>query len=126
MADLSLSQLLGTIPVDGSGDYAFDSGLDQLKKRIFRRLVVRPGSFPAIPQYGVGVLQFGKQLSTVGVRRRIADEAERQISSEPEVASCSVVAQTDPDNPSVTVFSIYVQTVTGLETTFSFPFKQVP
>ena len=118
--------VLGTFPIDESGDYAFDSGVSQLKKRVYRRFVTTPGGFPANPDYGVGVLGYGSQLSVMGVRQRICDEARQQITTEPDVQACKVTASTDPKNPNVTIFAVRVQTTTGIDTTFTLPFSKAP
>jgi hypothetical protein len=126
VADPTNAAQLGTFPIDASGDYAFDSGVNQLRKRVLRRMVTRPGAFPAMPGYGVGVLGYGSRLSVAGVRQQIADEARRQISSEPDVSDCRVSAASDPKDPNVTVFSVRVRTTDGIDTTFTLPFQQVP
>jgi len=117
---------LGVIPIDASGDYAFDQGITQLKKRIFRRLLTVPGKFPAIPNYGIGVPSYGKKLSVEGVRQEIIQEAEKQIRQEPDVAEVKITALTSPENPAITIFRIRVR-VAGSQgqTTFDVPFSPV-
>ncbi len=100
---------LGVIPIDSSGDYAFDSGITQLKKRVFRRLLTPKGAFSALPNYGVGVPTYGKKLALEGVRQEIAQEAQKQISQEPDVAAVSVTAITSPENPACTIFRIRIR-----------------
>lgn len=100
---------LGVIPIGSDGDYAFDEGVSQIKKRIFRRLLTKPGSFPAIPEYGVGVGTYGKMLAVAGVRQKLAAEAERQIGLEPDVTAVKVSVISDAKNPSVTIFRIRVR-----------------
>lgn len=117
---------LGVIPIDASGDYAFDQGIPQLKKRIFRRLLTVKGKFPAIPTYGVGIPAYGKRLSVEGVRQEIVQEAEKQLRQEPDVAEVKVTAFTSPDNPAITIFRIRVR-VSGSQgtTQFDIPFAPV-
>lgn len=100
---------LGVFPIDASGDYAFDQGVQQLKKRVLRRLVTNPGAFPALPGYGVGILRYGKRLSTEGIRLQVAQDAQDQIAQEPDVAAVTVTTRTDLANPSVTIFAIRVK-----------------
>lgn len=117
---------LGVIPIDASGDYAFDDGITQLKKRIFRRLLTKPGSFPANPEYGVGVPSYGKQLAVAGVRQKLASEAQKQIASEPDVAAVSVRVVTDPKNPQFTLFQIRVRPAGSAgNVSFDVPFAPV-
>lgn len=124
--DPDLAAQLGTFPIDATGDYAFDDGLTQVKKRIIRRLMTRPGTFPSAPDYGVGVPSYGKQLGSLAIRQRIAAEAQRQISAEPEVADASVNLVSDPANPSVTIFRIRVRlNGSGGSTQFDVPFAPV-
>jgi len=117
---------LGTFPIDPTGDYAFDDGLTQVKKRIIRRLVTRKGSFPSLPDYGVGVPSYGKQLGSAAVRQRIAADAQTQIAAEPEVADVSVNAITDATNPNITLLRIRVR-LNGAagSTQFDVPFSTV-
>lgn len=105
--------ILGTIPVGGDGDYAYDEGLANLRKRVVRRLITRPGGFASLPNYGVGVPSYGKRLAVAGIRQQIAAEAERQISLEPDVAAVRVTFSTNPDDPSVTLLDVRVRAQTG-------------
>lgn len=117
---------LGVIPIGSDGDYAFDHGIPQIKKRIFRRLLTRKGAFPSLPEYGVGVPSYGKRLSIAGVRQQLATEAERQIGQEPDVEEVKVQVLTDKTNPNVTVFRIRVR-IAGSQGNASFdvPFAPV-
>lgn len=108
--------------VDTSGDYAFDEGLPNLKKRIFRRGITEPGAFAHLPGYGVGIPSYGKRLTTVAVRNRLAAEYERQVLQEPEVEQATVVAVTDPNSPSITRFVVRVKTRGNQQLKFSIPF----
>lgn len=92
---------LGGIVVDERGDYAFDQGVVNLKKRIFRRLVTGKGRFNHLPEYGVGLLEQLKKLSLQGNRREIAEDARAQISREPEVEDVSVEVVNDAQEPSL-------------------------
>lgn len=117
---------LGVIPIDASGDYAFDQGVTQLKKRVFRRLLTVPGSFPAIPAYGIGVPTYGKRLSVEGVRQQIIQEAEKQLRLEPDVAEVKVTALTSPDNSAITIFRIRIRMAGSAgKTQFDIPFAPV-
>lgn len=82
--------LLGTLLVDSTGDYATDSGLVSLRKRILRRLLTRTGGFAHLPDYGVGVIDLIKHLATSSVRAKVVAEAEKQIAQEPDVLKVKV------------------------------------
>lgn len=117
---------LGVIPIDASGDYAFDQGITQLKKRVFRRLLTVKGRFPALPTYGVGIPAYGKRLSIEGVRQEIVQEAEKQLRLEPDVSEVKVSAFTSPENPAVTIFRIRIRVASSQGTTsFDIPFAPV-
>lgn len=120
------ASLLGVIPIDASGDYAFDQGLTQLKKRIVRRLLTPKGSFPALPNYGIGVPTFGKRLGVEGVRQQICADAESQIAQEPDVAGVRVSAVSDPLKPEITIFRIKVRVASsGDSVQYELPFTPV-
>jgi hypothetical protein len=119
------SVVLGSFAIDDNGDYAFDEGLVNLKKRIYRRLIFKPGSFPHMPTYGVGVPTYAKQLNTAATRGKLASEAETQISKEPDVEKCVVQIVTDSDVPSLVRFRILVRTKLGQQAKFDVPFAAV-
>jgi phage baseplate assembly protein W len=101
--------VLGTIPVDSSGDYAFDAGLTNLKKRIYRRLITSKGRFGHLPEYGIGVPDQIKKLNSAAVRQQVVAEAEKQISQEPDVEQVRVTIVSDPASPSIVRFRIKVR-----------------
>jgi hypothetical protein len=116
---------LGVYPVGSDGDYAFDEGLANLRKRIFRRLITRPGAFVSLPGYGVGVPQYGKRLGTVAVRQQVAAESERQIGLEPDVRGVTVELVTSPTEPSLTILIARVATIRGQNVSLQVPFSTV-
>ncbi len=107
--------LLGSFPIDASGDYGIDQGVRSYKKRILRRLTARQGAFAhlASSTYGVGVPGYVKQLGRAGLREQIAANAEAQIRLEPETASCTVTIEQDPAHPEITRFKIRCKMITG-------------
>ena len=114
--------VLGTIQVDDAGDYAFDEGATNLKKRIIRRLVTRPGAFAHLPNYGVGVPDHGKRLALSSVVADLAAAAEAQIALEPEVARVRVVPVVDPNTPGLVRFRVLVKPRSGQSQRFDVPF----
>lgn len=112
---------LGTMPVDDTGDYAFDEGLTGYKKRILRRLITVPGGFVHLgDEYGLGVTSFGKKLATAAVISEIASQAEAQIAKEPETLKVQVTAR--QDTPGSVRFSIFARTKSGQDASMSVPF----
>lgn len=116
--------VLGTYHVDETGDYASDSGLPNLKKRIYRRLMTRKGAFAHMPDYGVGVADEGKRLNTATVQQRIIAEAERQILQEPDVDRVRVSILIDRNEPSLVRFIVLVKTKAGQKDKFEIPLKR--
>lgn len=116
---------LGTIVADDTGDYAFDSGIENLKKRIIRRLVTVPGGFAHMPDYGVGIPLYGKRLALPSVLNELSAKAEAQIGLEPDVAKVRVRPLVDPNMPGIVRFQVLVRTKTSQSSTvrFDVPFS---
>lgn len=107
--------ILGSIPVDENGDYAFDEGITSIKKRIFRRLITGKGHFAHLPEYGVGFPQQAKRLGTMAKRTELSAEAEKQILQEPDVEAASVVVVNDLQNPGLYRVRVKVRVKVGSE-----------
>lgn len=82
--------VLGTLPVDETGDLAKDEGLQSYKKRVFRRLTTKKGRFRHLPDYGTIVLDSVKMLARPGLLGQISADAEEQIKQEPETVAVQV------------------------------------
>lgn len=76
---------LGALPIDDTGDYAFDEGASNLRKRIFRRLVTLRGGFYHLPRYGLGLPAMLKKGVSGAQLRKLQDDASEQLSSEPDL-----------------------------------------
>jgi hypothetical protein len=82
---------LGTPVLDDTGDYATDSGLVGLKKRILRRILFTPGATLHLgTNYGAGAVGYGKKLNKGSNRNALAAACESQIAQEPDVNQVSV------------------------------------
>lgn len=125
LPDAGDESVLGSIPVDSTGDYAFDEGLTSLAKRVFRRFVTATSAFLHASGYGVGVGGHLKKLATPAVRQAIAAAAESQIALEPDVAAVSVRATFDPLAPSLGRFVVLVRPKVGQPRRFDVPFEIV-
>jgi hypothetical protein len=91
---------LGVFVVDDSGDYAVDDGVVSYKKRVLRRILVRPGSFVHLRRdYGAGLAGENKRLGTAAEIQRVAVNIEQQVRQEPETARCRVTAAMEPGKP---------------------------
>ena len=103
--------LLGGIPTDASGDYAFDEGITNYRKRCFRRIISRKDSYTHLRGYGAGVLDNLKQLSRSSARQKIAADVQAQIELEPETVKAKVMIVPDPNNAGLFWMRIYSKTV---------------
>jgi len=61
--------------LSAKGDYAITQGEDNLRRAVWRRLIVRPGEYKTNPKYGVGVLSFVKK----GITKSNMDELRHRI-----------------------------------------------
>tara|TARA_Y100000034_G_C6866163_1_gene394794 strand:- start:466 stop:1347 length:882 start_codon:yes stop_codon:yes gene_type:complete len=101
--------VLGSIPVGDNGDYAFDEGVTNLKKRIFRRIVTCKGGFADLPGYGVGLPDNLKRMGAQRHRLALAAETESQLKQEPGVEDVSARVVTDSVNPGLFRLRIQVK-----------------
>lgn len=115
------AELLGTFRIDAQGDYAFDEGVETLRKRVVRRLVTVKGGFAHLPTYGVGITTLGKRLAVAATLATVAADAEAQIRDEPDVAEVAVRPVIDPAVPSIVRFQIRIRTKEGKPTAFDVP-----
>lgn len=119
------SSNLGSIAPDDTGDYAFDEGEVNFKKRVLRRLVTSPGKFAHLPNYGVGIPDHGKRLAISSVLTALAAAAETQIALEPETGRVRVRAIVDQDTPGLVRFQVLVRPKIGPPVRFDVPFDAV-
>jgi len=111
---------LGTFAIDGTGDYAIDSGEVDLKKRIYRRFITRPNAFAHLPGYGIGISSYLKKLNQDHVVVSLTNLAEAQIQQEPEVSAVKVVI--GAQNNGLCQVMIYIRTKDGQGKKFSAAF----
>jgi len=115
---------LGIIPIGSDGDYAFDEGLTNLRKRIYRRLMTNPGAFIFMPTYGVGLPRYAKRLNLASTRTIIVATAQSQISQEPEIQRCVVQMTNDPAKPNLFYLNVIAKTALSAQSVkFTFPFQ---
>ena len=91
--------LLGSIPMGGDGDYAFDEGITSYKKRLLRRLTSAKNRFAHLPGYGLGPGAKLKQLGKQSVRAAFEADARQQVMQEPETVEASANLIVDPNVP---------------------------
>lgn len=102
---------LGQFQVNDRGDFGLDNRLQNLRKRILRRLSTFRGGFALLPGYGAA--QGVKDLLLPGTLQTLAAEIQAQIKREPEVSAVRVrVVQTALNVVNVMVSA---RTITGLD-----------
>jgi len=102
---------LGQLQVNDRGDFGLDNRIQNLRKRILRRLSTFRGGFALLPDYGAA--QGVKNLLLPGTLQTLAAEIESQIKREPEVVAVRVsVVRTALQ---VVTVSVSARTITGLD-----------
>ncbi|RJO64879.1 MAG: hypothetical protein C4523_17755 [Myxococcales bacterium] len=81
---------IGTYQTSGTGDYAVESRRANLRKRIYRQLIVSPGSLPSSPDYGIGIERHRAQAVTDALKQTIAGDIRRGLLREPDIAQVRV------------------------------------
>ena len=84
--DAPQGEPLGTFIIDADGDIGIESGRMYLRKRIFRRLSTPKGSMFHDPNYGV--MPQLKGLYRPADLRKLVQDVEAQVKSEPDVIAC--------------------------------------
>lgn len=79
---------LGTFQIDDTGDLANDKNRQNLRKRVYRRMMSVEGSFFHLPNYGFG--KPIKSLTLADTMRRMQSQAVAQIKQEPDVKAVTV------------------------------------
>lgn len=112
---------LGTIPLDETGDVAYDEGVASYKKRVFRRLMTPKGAFAHLPNYGTLTMSMVKKLARPGLVQTLASDAEDQIRQEPETQDVRVqIAQVGI----LTYYRVHIQTTAGKSVEFNSPVRE--
>lgn len=119
MPSLSIVDAMGTdiahvgdfIPTAG-GDLQTVSGLANLVRALFHRLVTVPGSLVHRPTYGVGIGLYQNGINSFAIQQKIADVIREQFIQDPRVQSVNSVAivnnDTDPNQTIIRVFVVPV------------------
>lgn len=109
LPDAGKDSVLGSIPKDASGDYAYDEGVVGYKKRVFRRLLSDKDGFAHLPGYGAGLRRRVKRLASSSERQAIAADCEKQVLLEPETVRCRVTISPS-NNPGLFRLVLLIQT----------------
>ena len=85
-----------------SGDIELISGLENLKQRLFSRLITTRGTLCHRPDFGVGLLSYVGAISSIDSKRRLASDIKEQLEKDPQVKKVtSVLIEPDDENPSM-------------------------
>jgi len=122
ITDPNAAAILGSFEVDTSGDFSMEEGIQALKNRIYRRMSTRRGAFAHLPEYGIGVKDYGKKLSTAAAISSLVSDTEAQIAQEPEVQFVRVRPIQDRLADGLLRLRIAVRTKTGKAAAFDSPF----
>lgn len=105
------------------GDYLTVEGIDNLRRAVWRRLIVRPGEYRLKPHYGVGILTYVKKPITRAtideLTHRIRDNLSRERRIE-KVLTVQVVSTFFGTHPGIIV-TVQVRAI-GRDVTFQ-PFN---
>ncbi len=110
---------LGTFQLNDRKDYALDSGVAYLRKRILRRATTALGGFFHLPGYG-----FAEPLKgpiTPDVLRRMQTLAQAQVLREPDVVQATVTVARDPSIPTIVIVTIRALTRENAPVEAQFP-----
>jgi hypothetical protein len=113
---------LGTFPYGDDGDYGYDEGAENLRKRVVRRCIVVAGGFVWLQTYGAGIALEGKKLNNAARRERVRSNLEDQISQEPDVRAVRISIRYLPSTPGIVWFVIKVLSTSNKAYQFDVPF----
>lgn len=104
---------LGQYQINDRGDYALDSRLQGLRKRILRRISTARGGFFHLPGYGFAPVQKG--VVRTSELQKLAADAKAQVEREPEVVTAIVSVRQLARSPNVVLVSVLARTTLGLD-----------
>jgi hypothetical protein len=107
----------GVLQIGSSGDYELVTGVELVKKLLFRRIMTSPGEFFHLPDYGLG-LQLKEPVPVSSLSQKKA-ELERQALREPEVIEARATITVSSNN--VINIQLRVKLQTGETAVVSLP-----
>lgn len=112
---------LGTYQVGADGDYAFDEGNVNLKKRVVRRIFSKKGGFSWLLNYGVGITSYGKKLGQAATLTQVQTDIETQLLKEPDIQKVKARPNLSSLSKGLVRFGIFVKPRATQATRFDVP-----
>lgn len=107
--------------LNAKGDYILTTGVDNLKARIFRRLITNPGEYKPFPNYGVGVERYVKKRMSQSVIDSLKLDIVRNLESDNKIEEVKEVNVEKTTFGNDTGLKIFVSVVSlGKERQFSY------
>lgn len=112
---------VGDMVLTPGGDLGQISGLANLKRALFHRLITVPGTLVHRPTYGVGVGLYQNGLSSFSKQAELATRISDQFAQDARVLSVtSVSVVLNPDSPQLTMISVFVTPIGYTEQQMTF------
>jgi phage baseplate assembly protein W len=113
--------------ISPSGDFDTISGIENVRRSIFRRIITVPGTLIHRPNYGCGLVAFQGAPVTLDIKRQIAHKIATNLPLDPRISKVTNVSVNAEDGtPDTLVVTVSVVIAVYGEVTFTFtPFTQV-
>lgn len=104
-----------------SGDFEQINGIENLKQRLFNRLITVKGTLSHRPLFGVGLPLYQNALSSLGKQRELAMEIKSQFQEDEGVESVeSVIIRQDGDGKFIIQYKVNARGVGSVSANASF------
>jgi len=112
---------VGDMVLTPSGDLGQISGLANLKRALFHRLITIPGTLVHRPTYGIGIGLYQNGLSSFSKQAELASKIAEQFAQDPRVLSVkSVSVNFNNSNPQQTLIGVFVTPIGYTEQQMTF------
>lgn len=100
-----------------SGDVQVETGRENVRQALFRRLMTSPGTLVHRPNYGVGIKDYQNATLTLDQKRSLAQRIKDQFEQDDRVKEVSGVRmESEDETPEKTVITVRIKLV-GLDET---------
>lgn len=112
--------------ITATGDLDKISGVENVKKRLMRRLETTKGTFINRPNYGVGIKNYINVINNITTKRKLFIDIVEQFEKEEAVSKViGVSIQNSPTNSEAVTINVNVELVGKQNETFSFSFNKL-